>query len=32
VLTPDQVRRYSELRGYTSGAQGAPHHPGMQHR
>jgi hypothetical protein len=32
VLTPDQVRRYSELRGYTSGAQGAPHHPGMHHR
>jgi hypothetical protein len=32
ALTPDQVRRYSELRGYTSGAQGAPHHPGMHHR
>jgi hypothetical protein len=29
VLTPDQVRRYSELRGYT---QGEPHHPGMHHR
>jgi hypothetical protein len=27
VLTPDQVRRYSELRGYTSGAQGGAHHP-----
>jgi hypothetical protein len=32
VLTPDQVRRYLELRGYASGVPGETHQPGMHHR
>jgi Spy/CpxP family protein refolding chaperone len=32
ALTPEQVQRYSELRGYTSGSQGPSHHPGKHER
>src|SRR5215216_1246596 len=31
LLSPEQMRRYAELRGYAPGGQGhsGPHHPGM---
>lgn len=31
VLTPEQIRRYGELRGYGA-AKGDEHSPGMHHR